>query len=86
MLTTKAVTFIDNTLIDIGGYGRFQFLLQLVLSTAAVAESYSILLMFFAAHIPPWTCARNSTFCNSTEIFPLKIHENANFQGMRGIT
>ena len=60
---------IDDLLPKIGGFGRFQFMIQMIFTFACAPEACHALIMYFAAAIPPWSCVANSTNCTSSETF-----------------
>ena len=67
-LTTKSLE-IDDVLEVIGGYGRFQLIVQIILLVAALPQIFAAYMMVFAGETPTWRCSINSTRCNSTLIF-----------------
>ena len=60
---------IDDVLDVIGGYGRFQILVQIILFISALPQIFQAYMMVFAGETPNWKCSLNSTQCNSSLIF-----------------
>ena len=54
---------IDQVLPLIGEFGRFQILLEIAFCILVFPGSMLVLIPYFAQHIPPWQCSRNSTIC-----------------------
>ena len=54
---------IDDVLNYLGGYGRFQILLNITLCMVMISVAPHIFVMYFVALDPPWRCVTNSTVC-----------------------
>eukprot|EP00794_Sanderia_malayensis_P018704 gene18704-20592_t len=54
---------IDEVLPMIGGFGKFQVILEIVFCIISIPGAMAVLLPYFAQHDPGWTCAFNSTVC-----------------------
>eukprot|EP00794_Sanderia_malayensis_P018705 gene18705-20593_t len=59
----KNVLTIDEILPMIGGFGKFQIILEIVFCIISIPGSMAVLLPYFAQHDPGWRCAINSTIC-----------------------
>jgi len=63
LVTERKLTQVDDILPLIGGYGKFQFIVQIIIAFAAVPEVLQGLIMYFAANTPSWICINNGTYC-----------------------
>ena len=54
---------LEEVLPYIGEYGRFQQILDLIISLINIPVAMQILIMNFSTIIPTWTCTNNNTFC-----------------------
>eukprot|EP00794_Sanderia_malayensis_P010688 gene10688-11824_t len=54
---------IDEILPMIGGFGKFQIILEIAFCIMVFPASMAILLPYFAQHDPGWRCTFNSTIC-----------------------
>ena len=52
---TKEVDEMDRILISIGGYGRFQLIIQIIFAIACIPELYHILISYFILDVPDWS-------------------------------
>ena len=62
------------------GFGRFQYLTQILLTCISITFAYQCILSYFIANDPPWKCIHNNTskFCEQN--FGVKIAvDNENF-------
>ncbi len=66
---------LDDILPYVGEIGKYQIILLIMFSLMLLAAGFPILIMFFAAQNPPWTCVSNSTICNVTGSFTSKQKE-----------
>eukprot|EP00794_Sanderia_malayensis_P019002 gene19002-20914_t len=66
---------IDEVLPYIGELGKYQIILISMLALMILTAGFPVLIMFFAAQNPPWTCVANSTRCNLTGSFTSKSPE-----------
>lgn len=48
--------YLENILTDLGGLGRFQFILTIVVLGSKATIAWSVLMMAFGGVIPDWTC------------------------------
>lgn len=61
-----AVT-VDEVLSQIGGYGKYQILMLLLVGFLEFGlSSFNVLVITFIAGEPTWECVSNSTVCNIT--------------------
>ena len=60
---------LESVLSNIGGYGRFQFFVHLVMIFSSTAELVSNLSTYFAGLPSPWLCVAGSTICTSNATF-----------------
>lgn len=57
----------DDVLERIGGFGRYQFLLLLVMGFMKIfGDGFQAMVATFLAAEPPWRCVSNSSSCNVT--------------------
>ena len=64
---------VDEMLHHVGEFGRFQWMIQLLLCVMQFPPTFPSLIMYFAALTPAWRCStnHNNSFCNSTNrVFP----------------
>merc|ERR1712136_345203 len=54
----------------VGGFGCFQVLLDIIFCLMMLPASYQVLIMYFAAMTPTWTCVRNSSMCIANVTYP----------------
>ena len=64
------VTTIDETLNHVGQFGFYQWFTCFLCAMINYAQGMTGLMMYFVALSPQWECTKNSTICNSSEIFP----------------
>ena len=60
---------VDQMLPHIGEFGKFQIALEAMLCITIIPQTLQILLMYFAAHNPPWECVPNSLSCTKNGTF-----------------
>lgn len=60
---------VDEMLMIVGSYGRFQKLINLILCLITLPSAVHIMIMYFAAHDPEWRCSANSTRCLQNRSF-----------------
>lgn len=48
--------YLENLLLELGGLGRFQFVLTLIVYGSKATIAWSTLMMSFGGAIPDWTC------------------------------
>jgi len=53
----------DDILVQIGEYGRFQWMLNAMFCVMLLPSTFQVLIMYFAALKPDWRCVDNSTIC-----------------------
>lgn len=61
---------VDEVFLYIGGFGRFQILLDALFCFISVPMSYQIILMYFLTINPHWSCVDGSTVCTFNGTFP----------------
>lgn len=54
---------IDKALAYVGGFGKYQILLNLLLISMSIPVTFQLFMMFFATVSPTWMCHRDSTTC-----------------------
>ena len=64
----KLVT-IDEALNYVGQFGFYQWFTCFLCAMINYAQGMTVLTMCFVALSPQWECTKNSTICNSSEIF-----------------
>ena len=57
---------VDGFLEKIGGMGRFQWLVAVVVGIMLIPVTFQALIMTFLGLEPPWRCVSGSTICNFT--------------------
>ena len=57
---------VDQYLEKIGGMGRFQWVVVVVVGVIMVPVTFQTLIMTFLALEPPWRCKAGSSICNFT--------------------
>ena len=60
---------VDDALVQLGGFGLFQWFLLLTASFGEVVLTFQVLLLSFIAAEPKWSCVNGSTICNITGSF-----------------
>ncbi len=63
---------LDEVLPYIGELGKYQIILISMLALMILTAGFPVLIMFFAAQNPPWTCVTNSTVCTLNGTFSSK--------------
>jgi len=60
----------DQVLDQIGGFGRYQFLLLMLMGFMKIfGDGFQAMITSFIAAEPPWRCVTNSSVCNTTGSF-----------------
>ena len=70
LLDSGAVMNIDQILVKIGEFGRFQILMEAIQCFLQIPYTLMILLPYFTQDSPAWKCSTNSTKCNVTGELP----------------
>ena len=60
---------VDDALVQLGGFGLFQWLILIGASLGEMAITYQVLLLSFVAAEPKWSCVNGSKICNLTGSF-----------------
>eukprot|EP00795_Rhopilema_esculentum_P000805 gene805-10542_t len=66
LLKQDSVLGIDQILVHIGEFGRFQIILEIIACLLQIPYTLMILLPYFTQDSPSWKCVSNSTVCNVT--------------------
>ena len=66
LLKEDLVMGIDQILVYIGEFGRFQIILEIIACLLQIPYTLMILLPYFTQDSPSWKCVSNSTVCNVT--------------------
>lgn len=54
--------YLEEIITKCGGFGRFQLLLTIIILSAKLSVTWTILMMVFAGATPDWWCVKNITF------------------------
>ena len=54
---------VDQMLPYVVEFGKFQIVLEIMLCICEYAQALPVLIMYFAAHNPPWKCVAGSSSC-----------------------
>ena len=54
---------IDDMLLFVGPWGRYQKLVTLLLFIITLPPVYQVMLLSFATEAPPWRCVGNGSLC-----------------------